>query len=218
MHWPLEDRLKIQAWSVDHLFHSFTGKSNREEYFPSYIDTWNPYCEQQKFRSLMDFVVDITAAKSDFQPGLRELEAFVKNLPEDVDDGGFHAACLPPKPVSILETSTGPMAIDDLLPAAVSIDEMVEKPPAGWRLYKEMTTDHRYLYSGVPYKPYRKSGFAFWQAERMANLGFKDRQMWPDDDDDDDETGLRERYFVWRNILRGVDVSRRYGYRHVVTQ
>lgn len=99
----------------------------------------------------MDFVLDITTSKTDLQPGLRELEAFLKNLPEDVDDGGFHAACLPPKPIS--ETRTGPMTMDDLLLAAASIDEMVEKPPAGWRLYKEMTTDHRYRYSGVPYKP-----------------------------------------------------------------
>lgn len=50
----------------------------------------------------------------------------------------------------------------------------------------------------------------------MANLGFKDREGWPDDDDD--EADLRERYFVWQSILRGVDVRRRYGYRHVVTQ
>jgi hypothetical protein len=99
----------------------------------------------------MDFVVDITAAQLDFQPGLRELEAFFKHLPEDVDEGGFHAACIPPKP--ILETSTGSMTIDDLLSAAVSIDEMAEKPPAGWRLYKEMTTNRRYRYSVVPYRP-----------------------------------------------------------------
>lgn len=52
--------------------------------------------------------------------------------------------------------------------------------------------------------------------ERMANLGFKDREGWSDNNDH--ETDLRERYFVWQSILRGVDVSRKYGYRHAVTQ
>ena len=90
---------------------------------------------------------------------------------------------------------------------------MVEKPPAGWRLYKEMTSDPRYRYSGVPFEPYRKYGFAFWQAERMANLGFQENEGWQDDG-----SALRVCYFVWQSILRGVDVVRAYGYHHVVTQ
>jgi hypothetical protein len=164
---------------------------------------------------LIDFVVDITAANAVLQPGLKELEAFLKNLPSNVGDCGYHANCLPAKPIT--ETRRGLMTIDELLPAALSIDEMVEKPPAGWRLYHAMTTDHRYRYSSVPFAPYQKYGFAFWQSERMANLGFKECEGRPNDDDGD-ESDLRERYFVWQSILRGVDVMRTYSYRHVVTQ
>jgi hypothetical protein len=105
------------------------------------------------------------------------------------------------------------MTVDDDVPAALSIDEMVEKPPTGWRLYRAMVTDHRYRYSSVPFEPYRKYGFAFWQAERMANLGFED-----DQGPDFDESDALRRYFVWQSILRGVDVGSRYGYRHEVTQ
>ncbi|RAO68066.1 uncharacterized protein BHQ10_004078 [Talaromyces amestolkiae] len=210
-HWSVDECGKVQTWNVDWLFHYFTPKSNREELFRTYIDSWNPYCEKEQFRSLMDFIVDITAAKTEYQPGLRELEAFMKDLPVDVYESGYHVTCLPPKP--ILEIRRGPITIDDLLPATLSIDEMVEKPPAGWRVYHQMTTDHRYYYSGVPFEPYRKYGFAFWQAERMGNLGFKEYDGW-----EDDGSILRVCYFVWQSILRGVDVVSAYSYRHVVTQ
>lgn len=209
-HWPEDERRKIQTWYVDYLFGNFTDISNRREMFPTYSDSWNPYCENDQFRSLMDFVVDITATDSKSTPALRELEVFLKNLPVHIYDGGYHATCLAAKP--ILETRRGLMTIDDL-PAALSIDEMVEKPPTGWRLYRAMVTDHRYRYSSVPFEPYRKYGFAFWQAERMANLGFED-----DQGPDFDESDALRRYFVWQSILRGVDVSSRYGYRHEVTQ
>lgn len=208
-HWSVDECRKVQTWNVDWLFHYFT-EISYEGLFRSYID-WNPYCETEQFRSLMDFVVDITAVKTELQPGLGELEAFMKDIPVEVYESGYHVTCLPPKP--ILEIRGEPMTIDDLLPAAFSIDEMVEKPPAGWRLYKEMTSDPRYRYSGVPFEPYRKYGFAFWQAERMANLGFQENEGWQDD-----ESALRVCYFVWQSILRGVDVVRAYGYHHVVTQ
>lgn len=212
-HWPQENRRSVNVWNVDFAFHMFTDYSNTEGLSPTYNDSWNPNCEKEQFLSLMEYIVDVTAARRDMLPGVKELEAFLKNLPVEVYKGGYHAACLPQN--LILQTRTGPTTIDDLLSAAVSIDEMVEKPPAGWRLYNEMTRDHRYHYSGVPYEPYRKYGFAFWQAERMANLGFKDREGWPDDDDH--ETVLRERYFVWQSILRGIDMSR-LGYHNVASR
>ncbi|KAE8554904.1 hypothetical protein TMatcc_005540 [Talaromyces marneffei ATCC 18224] len=210
-HWSEDNRRSIQIWFMDYLFHAFTPISNTQEMFRTYNDTWNPYCEKDQFSSLMEFVIHVTAGDTKLKPGLWELENFLKNLPPKIYDGCYHATCLPPKPIS--ETRRGLMTTDDILPATVSIDEMIEKPPAGWRLHDEMVSDRRHHYSSVPFEPYRRYGFAFWQAERMANLGFDYHER-----PGFDESDAPKRYFVWHSVLRGVDMSSRYGHPHEVTQ
>jgi hypothetical protein len=83
-HWPQENRRSINIWNVDFVFHFFTDYSNTDGLFPTFNDSWNPNFEGQQFSSLMEYVVEVTVARTDLLPGVRELEAFLKNLPVDM--------------------------------------------------------------------------------------------------------------------------------------
>lgn len=76
-----------------------------------------------------------------------------------------------------------------------SIGETPNSIPMGYRFFRVLVTDYRSPLRYLPFAPYRKYGFAFWDTKRMVDLGFMPTPaaMHP--------LLLTELYFTWRSIL-----------------
>jgi hypothetical protein len=177
-HWTEGDLNRLQAMAMPEFLRLFR-VPGRGLGRPSY--------EQEQFLTVLDFVNEtIGEQPSEIEDGLAR---FLHRPPAAVYNRGYHLPCLP-KPGPTLERMSG----RDVL---VDIDSEIGRAQMGWRFHTIMTTDvTKSPLLHFSFNPYRKFGFAFWQDERMADLGFLEPRS--------ERWGIMnpyKLYFTWRSVL-----------------
>lgn len=120
--------------------------------------------------TVIDFVNEIT----ENQHGQTEnvLTHFLHRPPMVKCNNGYHLHCFPKFSPTLNKTSSGEVLVD--------VDSRIEKRTMGWLFYQITARRGNHKFNQVTFKPYRKFGFAFWESERMMELGLlglKDRVM-----------------------------------------
>lgn len=187
-HWPEEDQNRLQAMAMLDFLELFyvPGRSRRRYSY-----------EQEQFFTVISFVNATIGEQSSESEDT--LTRFLHQPPAAVYNRGYQLPCLP-KPGPTMERMSG----RDVL---IDIDSEIGRAQMGWRFHTIMTTDvTKSPLLHFSFKPYRKFGFAFWQDERMIDLGFLEPKS--------NRWGMSEPYslyFTWRSILTPDEIAQELG-------
>lgn len=144
--------------------------------------------QNEQLLSVIDYVNEITGGQYG-QPE-NALVRFMHQPPVAIYQRGYHLPCLP-KPGPILRKL--PFGLEILADS----DTEIEHTPRGWVYYVIMSRNQKYSpVKHVSFEPYRKFGFAFWEADRMVELGFLGAKEYGYE-----IGGSPEIQFIWRSIL-----------------
>jgi hypothetical protein len=181
-HWPEEDQNRLQTMAMLDFLQLLCvpGRSRRFSY------------EQEQLFTVVNFVNETTGEQSEAEDALTR---FLHRPPAAVYNRGYHLPCLP-KPSPTMERMSGRNVL-------VDIDSEIGRAQMGWRFHTIMTSDvTKSPLLHFSFKPYRKLGFAFWQDERMFDLGFLGPRS--------ERWGMRQSYslyFTWRSILTPDEIA-----------
>jgi hypothetical protein len=182
-HWPEEDQNRLQTMAMLDFLELFRVPGSRRRF--SY--------EQEQLFTVVDFVNGTIGEQPN--EAKDELARFLQRPPAAVYNRGYHSSCRP-KPGPTLERISG----RDVL---IDIDSDIGRAQMGWRFHTIMTSDvTKSPLLHFSFKPYRKFGFAFWQDERMLDLGFLGPRS--------ERWGMRNSYslyFTWRSILTPNEIA-----------
>lgn len=182
-HWPQKDQDHLQRMAMLDFLELFRVPGSRRRF--SY--------EQEQLFTVVNFV-NATIGKQ-LSEAEDELARFLHRPPAAVYNSGYHLPCLP-KPGPTMERMSG----RDVL---IDIDSEIGRAQMGWRFHTIMTTDvTKSPLLHFSFKPYRKFGFAFWQDERMIDLGFLQPKS--------NRWGMAapySLYFTWKSILTPDEIA-----------
>lgn len=173
-HWPEGDQKYLRIMTMPDLLQMFRNRHCR----------WRSRLEKSQFDTIVNFASQIMGRQT--REMKDELSGFLQRPPAAVYDRGYHLPCFP-KPDPVLKSILGREEL-------VDVDSEIELVPAGYRFWMNATNASKSPLRYTPFKPYRKFGFAFWQAERMTDLGFLESG-------DTSERNPWNLYFVWRSVL-----------------
>lgn len=136
---------------------------------------YNPVSVQaQQISSVMDYVE---------QRGLKNPASDRFKMPVNATPSTVHLPCSPAPPLKRQNEKKK------------KIVERLHPPQMGYLFFRNLATDYRSPLRYISFTPYRKYGFAFWDNERMVDLGFLPAP------DEKHRFLSTELYFTWRSVL-----------------